>query len=77
MAWATVRGGSLRRARKHAKLSQVQVAERLGVHLTTVQRAEKGEHALATDLVDSWCRLCNVSLEIQVVPQPDNGSGAR
>ena len=67
--WARMRGAALRRARLAAGLTQVQVARRLGVVLTTVQRAEKGQHALAADLVDAWMAACGATLRVQVVPR--------
>lgn len=43
------------------------MAERLGVVLTTIQRAERGTHALAADLVDMWMVVCGATLRVQVV----------
>ena len=49
----------LARLRKQAGLSQVQLAERLGVGQSFVSKIERGEAYVDVLFFSDWCRACN------------------
>jgi transcriptional regulator with XRE-family HTH domain len=56
-------GNRLVRARKHKGLSRDQVAERLGVSLSTVQSHENDRNQLRPDSLETYARLYGVSID--------------
>lgn len=53
---------NLAAARRHARLTQTQLAERIGVTHSTVSATEAGKHELGATKLIRWARACNVSL---------------
>lgn len=47
--------------RKEAGLSQVQLAERLGVGQSFISKIERGESYVDVMLFVDWCKACNAS----------------
>ena len=47
--------------RKQAGLSQVQLAERLGVGQSLISKIERGESYVDVLFFVDWCEACNVS----------------
>lgn len=50
----------MRRARQKAGLTQVQIAERLGVGQSYVSKVERGENFVDVLLYVRWCAVCDV-----------------
>lgn len=55
----------LRKLRKDAKLSQVELAARLGEDQSYVSKIERGERYVDLLFYMDWCRACGI--------EPDNG----
>lgn len=53
----------MRIAREHAGLTQQELADRLGVAVTTVRRTEWGEGHPRLERVTAWAAACDVSAE--------------
>ena len=51
----------LRRARKRARLTQGQLAERIGATQSFVSKCERGERRLDILEFRAWCRALNIS----------------
>lgn len=58
----------LRQARERARLSQPQLADRLGVSVRTVRRHEAGMAALPIGLSMRWMRECGARLLLRIAP---------
>lgn len=56
-------GENMRKARKEAGISQVEIAERLGVYQKDVSRWEKGEHTPSLEAFVAWCRITGFSAD--------------
>ena len=56
-------GERLERSRKEVGLSREQVAERLGVSVSTIQAHENGRNQLKPDGLISYSRIYNVSID--------------
>jgi transcriptional regulator with XRE-family HTH domain len=54
--------GALRRARKDAGLTQLEVAERLGVYASYVSKCESGERRVDVVELAEFCEAYGVSL---------------
>ncbi len=65
--WLTQPGGlvaQLDEVREAAGYDQKQLAERLGVHPSTISRVLSGQQVPAGDLVTRWCRACGAEERI-------------
>lgn len=67
----------LRALRQSAGLDQKQLADKLGVHPSTVSNAENGNRKLSVDLLDQWVTICGseiVAVARDRLPLVDAGS---
>ena len=55
-------------ARKNAGLTQVQMAEKLGVSYITVLDWEKGRRPPRADKLDKYCEICGCTREDIILP---------
>lgn len=60
---------SLKAARINANLSQIQLAELLGVSDSTISRWEKGQTDMPKGLLSEFCKQCHIKEESII----DNG----
>jgi transcriptional regulator with XRE-family HTH domain len=51
----------LRRARREVKMTQVELAKRLGITQSMVSKCERGERTLDVVQLRSWCKALRVS----------------
>ncbi|KVE75815.1 MULTISPECIES: helix-turn-helix domain-containing protein [Burkholderia] len=51
--------GQLKTLRQDAGFTQVQLAERLGIHQTYLSKIERGERYIDVLLYLDWCRACD------------------
>lgn len=66
-SWAASSAKALRTARLAAQLTQDELAQRIGVHVTTIQRIEAGQPPQPS-IADAWARHCNVKFVLTVEP---------
>jgi len=59
-------GEDLARARRRAKLSQRELAERLGLSQAAISRVESGERLPRLETLSEWARATGHRLEIQL-----------
>ncbi len=62
----------IREARKRARLSQRELAERAGTSQPAIARLESGRHDVGIDEVARLIALCGLELEVAVVPADDS-----
>lgn len=63
-------GFQLRRAREATGLTQVELAERLGVSQQAVARAERWESNPTYRFLESWSAALGVPLKLEIDPRP-------
>jgi DNA-binding XRE family transcriptional regulator len=64
---AQVPGYLFRVAREQAKMTQQELADKLGITQQAVARAERWSSNPTFDLIRRWARACNRRLEIRIV----------
>lgn len=62
----------VREARKRARLTQAQLAERAGTTQSAIARIETGESSPSFDMVLRLVRLCGLDLDIMLVERDDS-----
>lgn len=68
--WEALRPGYLlRNAREEAGLSQMELAERLGVSQQAVARAERWDSNPTVRLLERWAEACGRDLRIHLAPE--------
>ncbi|MGG2041914.1 helix-turn-helix domain-containing protein [Burkholderia gladioli] len=58
--------GHLKELRQGSGFTQVQLAERLGIHQTYLSKIERGERYIDVLLYLDWCRACNTEPDVAV-----------
>jgi len=61
-------GYLLRQAREQAGLTQLQLADRLGISQQAVSKAERWSSNPTVELMRRWLALCGKRLELGIVP---------
>lgn len=62
----------VREARKRARLTQAELAERAGTTQSAIARVETGESSPSFDMVLRLVRLCGMDLDIMLVERDDS-----
>lgn len=70
MTWTERQGLALRSARITRRLTQVDLAELLGISERSLRRIERGRITPKPDVVDSWQRLCRCTIELVLLLEP-------
>lgn len=66
---------NLRKYRKQAKMSQIELAEKIGVRSSAISNWENGQNSIDIDLLFKVCKVLGVSINDMAEIENDSGTG--